>query len=333
VTEARAAPLVSVLVEGYNEVQLSTSVEDTLEGLLRQDYPLDRIEVLLLGSTEDQVRRWVSIGGQELPFARVVAVDAEGLPYYALKNRGARQATGEIFAFTDSDVVPDPSWVPSMVDAIARGADVTCGVSRVRARSRPGAPRPVLDVAGSVCFGHTVAHDGAAELPDAPGLVAHNFGARADTFRSHQFDTSEFGRNLGPMQIYEDVRNAGGRVAFVRGQSAAHSISMSRWFFYPFMVRVGYEEHIARRAVPTTHSRWLMRTGPFEPVLTMLYAVAWDVHSWSAYGRALGLGPVGRWARVPLLLAISIPARLAGMIGGFGAMLAPRRMKAWAEAH
>ena len=37
-------PLVSVVIEGYNEVALATSISEVLDGLARQDYPLERVE-------------------------------------------------------------------------------------------------------------------------------------------------------------------------------------------------------------------------------------------------------------------------------------------------
>lgn len=326
-------PLVSVVVEGFNEVQLSTSVQDSIEGLLEQDYPLGRIELLLIGSTEDQSERWAGYDARELPFHRVVPVDADGLPYYALKNRGAELASGEVLAFTDSDVRTEPTWVSSIVEAIRGGADATAGVTTLRPRSRPAAPRVVLEVAGSLCFGHPVPDDPGVQPAKARALVAHNLGVRADVFREHHFDTREFGRNCGPVQLYEDLRNDGARIAFVPDQRAQHSFKLFRWFLYPFQVRVGYEEHVARRMAPTTHYRWLMKTGPVEPLLTMLFTVAWDVEIWLRYARALPLSGHGRWLRLPVLLGVSVPARLGGMIGGYGAMLSPRRMKAWAETH
>jgi hypothetical protein len=49
-------------------------------------------------------------------------------------------------------------------------------------------------------------------------------------------------------------------------------------------------------------------------------------------GAGVGLGTAGRWARLPLLLAVSTAARAAGAIGMYGAMLRPEKSLAWAEA-
>lgn len=329
---ASDTPLVSVIVEGYNEVQLATSIGDSIAGLLEQDYPLDRIELLLIGSADEQSGRWGGYAASELPFHRVVAVEAGGLPYYALKNRGAQLASGEVLAFTDSDVRAEPTWVSAIVDAIRAGADATSGVTRLWSRARPTTPDVVLTVAGSICFGHPIPEDPCRRPADARALVAHNLGVRAAAFRVHPFDTREFGRNCGPVQLYEDLRNDGLRIHFAPDQRAQHSFKLFRWFFYPFHVRVGYEEHVARRVAPTAHRRWLMKTGPAEPLITMLFTVAYDVQTWTRYSRALPLCRRERWLFLPALVALSVPARLAGMMGGYAGMLAPRRMKAWAEA-
>jgi len=61
----------------------------------RQDYPLDRVELILVGS-EAQYRDWREMASEERRFRRVVTVEAEGVLYYELKNRGAARASGEI---------------------------------------------------------------------------------------------------------------------------------------------------------------------------------------------------------------------------------------------
>jgi glycosyltransferase involved in cell wall biosynthesis len=332
-TEVRQ-PLVSVIIEGYNEVQIGSSVDDTLAGLLEQDYPLERIEVVLLGSTDDQSAVWSKFGHDESPFLRVTPVDAQGMAYYDLKNLGGRLAQGEILAFVDSDVVPGPKWVSSIVAAMAAGADATAGLSRVQYPSgRRAPPRVITDVASSLCFGHTIGVDLESQLPDAGGLVTHNMGVRADVFRAHHFDTTRYGRNIGPLQLYEDLRTSGARVSFVSGQRVEHSFKFFTWFLYPFHTRVGYEEHVGRREVPNAHSRWLMRTGPLEPVLTAALCVRWDVKTFLRFARVEEFGPAGTALRMPVLLAMSLAARISGMTGAIAGIAAPERMKVWAETH
>lgn len=88
-----------------------------LESLAGQSYPLSRVEILICddGSTE--------------PLAETIKAGKElGLPLYhlrqepagpaAARNLGIRAARGEIIAMTDSDTIPDRSWLGSLIDAL-----------------------------------------------------------------------------------------------------------------------------------------------------------------------------------------------------------------------
>jgi glycosyltransferase involved in cell wall biosynthesis len=319
-----------VVVEGYNEVQLATSVTDVLDWLARQDYPLERVELVLVGN-EAQYRDWREMAESEARFHRVVVVEAEGALYYELKNKGAARASGEIIAFVDSDVRPHPNWLSAIVRSVAEGADVTAGVSTFWNRTRLRIPRALLDVASSVSFGHVVGADSGSGALVAGGIVAHNFGARAETFRSINFRTDPLGRNCGAAFLYHDLREAGARIELVPGQRADHSFS-PKWFLYPFHIRVGWEEYALRRVGPNPPSRWTRRAGPFEPLVAMPWYVCLDLRAWLRYSKALGLGAPRRWGRWPLILIPSIAARIAGMVGAYAAMLRPARARAWAEA-
>ncbi len=219
-------PLVSVVIEGYNELKLATSVTDVLDALAAQDYPLDRVELILVGR-EEQYREWRQ-STQRQEFARVVIVEAEGALYYELKNVGVSRASGEIIAFADSDVHPSPGWLPSIVRAIGEGADVTAGISTFWSR-RP-LPEALLEAAASVSFGHTVGRRNGVRY-DAGGVVAHNLAGRADVLRSLPFRTDQMGRNCCVAFFYADVRDAGLRIELVPGQRSFHSFS-------PELVRV-----------------------------------------------------------------------------------------------
>lgn len=59
---------------------------------------------------------------------RTTAVPATGLTYYALKNHGASLADTEVVAFVDSDVIPDPGWLPSLLAPFRdAGVQAACG--------------------------------------------------------------------------------------------------------------------------------------------------------------------------------------------------------------
>ena len=42
-------------------------------------------------------------------------VSARGMSYYRLKNLAAEQASGDLLVFVDSDVIPEPGWLPELL--------------------------------------------------------------------------------------------------------------------------------------------------------------------------------------------------------------------------
>ena len=108
-------PVVSVIVEGYNETRDLGKAINTLEAIKEQDFPVHQVEVILMGSPT-QVQEWKERYISGTPFWGFQAIEAEGLTYLQLKNRGAQFASAEILAFTDSDVYPHRTWLSSLVE-------------------------------------------------------------------------------------------------------------------------------------------------------------------------------------------------------------------------
>jgi GT2 family glycosyltransferase len=84
-----------------------------VDALLAQDYPADRLEILLVdnGSAVPP--------GPRLPVdprLRVLREDRPGS--YAARNTGVAAARGEVVAFTDADCTPDREWVRAVVAAL-----------------------------------------------------------------------------------------------------------------------------------------------------------------------------------------------------------------------
>jgi glycosyltransferase involved in cell wall biosynthesis len=321
-------PLVSVVIEGYNEVTLSTSVTDTLLALREQDYPLDRIEVVLVA---DQTRYvdWSDIADGQLGFHRVTVVPAPPeVSYFGQKNLGAARATGDIIAFVDSDVRPRAGWVSAIVSGIASGADAVAGLTTFSSRGRRPIPAAVLEAAASVSWGHIPGRADAARTP-AAALVAHNFAGRTETISAMPFGI-RYKRNTSNTALHFALRRSGRRIDFLAGQRVDHLFSPSWWLVILHM-RVGWEQHVARRIDDTPANRVIRRTSVLEPFIVAGWALAADARAWQRFGKALGHGPAARAARWPLVAAASLCARSAGIVGEFAAMVAPRRSRAWAE--
>ncbi len=103
-----ACPFVSIVVPAHNETD---SLGTCLEGLLAQDYPARRREIIVIdnGSTDDT--------GAVLSRYPVIALQEPRQGSYLARNRGIRQARGEIIAFIDADCQPRSStWLRSLID-------------------------------------------------------------------------------------------------------------------------------------------------------------------------------------------------------------------------
>jgi GT2 family glycosyltransferase len=110
------APLVTVIVPVYDQPD---HLRTCLRALQQQTWPADRFEVIVVDN------------GSRLDVGKVVAgfpgfrLEREDLPgSYAARNRGIEASKGEIFAFTDSDCIPEPDWLEAGVRALARAPDL-----------------------------------------------------------------------------------------------------------------------------------------------------------------------------------------------------------------
>jgi len=135
-------PSASVVIEWEN-VQLAEADRCTrmLAELVRQvaDVPSSAaggqpgFEILLVHDDQktsaEEIRAFCRAAIPVIPAnATVRFVASRGLGYYEQKNRGARESTGPIVVFLDSDVIPEPGWLAAILDSFADPAvDVVCG--------------------------------------------------------------------------------------------------------------------------------------------------------------------------------------------------------------
>lgn len=105
-------PRVSVIVPHYRDL---VSLERCLDALTSQEFPASEFEIIVAdnNSPEGEAELLRAIAGR----ARLVVVEERGAG--PARNGGVAVARGYIFAFTDSDCVPEPSWLREGVGALA----------------------------------------------------------------------------------------------------------------------------------------------------------------------------------------------------------------------
>lgn len=105
--------LTSVIIPVLNDV---AGITRTLEGLSRQSWPIDGIEVIVVDNGSEQP---VGVPADYLFPIQVIRCETPGS--YAARNAGAAVAKGEVLAFTDADCIPCERWLERGVASLIEG--------------------------------------------------------------------------------------------------------------------------------------------------------------------------------------------------------------------
>ena len=101
--------LVSVIIATRNRAAL---LAEALDALSKQRWPRDRFEIIVAdnGSTDDTRTLVVSVARRaDVPAVRYLYVTEPGKSHAV--NAALTCARGDLLAFTDDDVVPEPAWI------------------------------------------------------------------------------------------------------------------------------------------------------------------------------------------------------------------------------
>jgi glycosyltransferase involved in cell wall biosynthesis len=146
------------------------------------------------------------------------------------RNRGVREAQGELILFIDDDVIVEPDWVSELRDAIeARGLDAACGLVLAQWQAPP--PRWL----GVEVYGKLAVHAQAGVPPEALSqFFSANVGFRRrclDRFGLFREDLGVVGGN--PMsgedtELFARIIAGGGRIGIAPRAVVHHLIGPER---------------------------------------------------------------------------------------------------------
>ena len=116
------SPDISVVIPTYNRSERLAQVTATLE---QQTLASDRFEVLIVdnGSTDDTPEVLAKLAATSSINIRPLRVPVNNGPA-AARNLGWHEATTEILAYTDDDVLCDPTWLEAGLEAMQRDASL-----------------------------------------------------------------------------------------------------------------------------------------------------------------------------------------------------------------
>ncbi len=321
-------PVISVVLDGYNETRSLGTTRNTIEALRKQNFPLHQVELIIAANAE-QVTELKRLYPSPAPFGDVkyVAVD-EGV-YYQLKNAGARMATGEIIAFTDSDVYPQPEWLASIQENIGKGFEGSVGLSLFKG-ARGWEPGSTLrDIAVSITFGYILGRPNLQRLPELRGFMDHNLALRASAYRRHPYREDQ-GRVCASPLLFRTFEQQGVALSLHPNQQVVHYFSWAYWVALHF--RYGYEVYQVRRLDPRYPNQWIARCGPLEGVVTLIWHMLLNQPRWLRFSELRGYGLAQRIALLPVVALLSLVANGAEMFGIYATMLQPVEMRRWAES-
>ena len=319
-------PTISIVLEGFNETRERGTADNTLEALRRQDFPLGEVELILVGTAE-QSEEWASLCHDPRPFRAVKVLAAEGANYYMMKNRGAAMATGEIIAFTDSDVVPAPTWISCIVSNIRGGADVSVGVSLFQDANAWTARSIFRQMAVSCTFGYILG-PWTGDGIEVRGFMDHNVALRAEIFGQKQY-RDEFGRVIASPLLFRELKLQGLRIRLAHEQSVVHHFGWPYWL-RKLHFRYGFEVYRLRRLDPHYPNQWISKTGPLEPLVTTAWHMMLDVPRWFRFCRVRKISQPVSWLCLPVLVTLSGIARTTEAAGMYATMIWPEPMARWA---
>lgn len=239
---------VSVVVPVYNG---RATIGDCLASLLEVDFPREAFEVLVVDNgSRDGTADLVARHGAAV---RLLHESKRGPA--AARNRGLREARGEVVAFTDADCVVERGWLRAITAPLA---DPTVGIAGGRILAR----RPCNDVER---FGERIHdHHSAINVWKPPYAITMSWASRLAVLREVGLFDEDL-RRVEDVDLSYRIVQAGYRVVYVPEAVVYHRNERTLWGLFAEGYAHGYhaikvlrkhEEFLARDPAAERESRY-----------------------------------------------------------------------------
>jgi cellulose synthase/poly-beta-1,6-N-acetylglucosamine synthase-like glycosyltransferase len=231
-------PSASVIVAVRNG---AATLGACLDSLLRLDYPADRVELIAVDNASTDTTPDILAGSG----ARLRVLHEQRLGPAAARNRGLRDAVGEMVAFTDADCVVDRQWLRHLVAPLT---DSTIGVVGGRILSR----RPCNRIEA---FGEHIHDHARAVQLSPPYAITMNWASRRSVLEAVGRFNETLLRSSDVDCSYRMVA-AGYRLVYAPEAVIYHRNERTPWG----LVHEGYVHAVHAPRVRALHAEFLART-------------------------------------------------------------------------
>jgi glycosyltransferase involved in cell wall biosynthesis len=248
---------VSIVIETANIESDTLSFRDLCRLLVDEISETDGVLELLLVTGKDRtITEAIAVDSGLAHASCMRTLSGAGLGYYEMKNLGVRHAEGDIVAFVDSDTLPEPGWLSTLLAPLEDPQ-----VEIVTGTTYEG---PLEDT-----FTRSLALSGKFPLRSLDDslyphnhLWANNLAGRRELLLNHPF-SSDNRRRGQCWSLAQELRRNGVTIWAASGARACHA-TLPRQGFLRFAYKSGYDQFETQR-LEGGHAfrRWAVISGYF----------------------------------------------------------------------
>lgn len=222
----------SVIIPAYNE---ESRIDQCIETLMHLDYPHHEIIIVDDCSSDKTIKRAMAY-----KIKLIRQVERKGPA--AARNLGAKDAKGEVLAFTDADCIVQTSWLRSLVEPMVHEDEIAC----VGGPILPSNPTSIMEESLSnlyrtfLCWGTGIGRCSRTEGNISYGpvkILGGNFAVRRHVFDKLE-GLNEFLLSNEDQEFSMRIYRSGWKIAYVPYAAIYHSrhltflMHMRRFFRY-----------------------------------------------------------------------------------------------------